>query len=102
MKHFEYTPSSAGKGLYPEIYLWRMVIVQALMDLCIRSSKKMKKIARIHAICYFNLYDKEFIMACRCAELDPIAVYDRSQIVKKSNEVIYDKNTYIVKKPGPK
>jgi hypothetical protein len=68
-----------------EFALWKSVILQALVDLKNKSKKKMGKINRIKALMWFNLANKEFRAVCACADLDPLYVWEKAQIIKKNN-----------------
>lgn len=69
-----------------EIALWKAVILQALIDLQSNSKKKIANTYRIKALMWFNLKNEEFLQVCNWAGLDPLYVYEKSQIVKQNNK----------------
>lgn len=71
-----------------EISLWKGVILQALVDLKSRSKKKMAKVNRVKSILWLNLQNKDFLIACSYADLDPLYVWEKAQILKKNNPMI--------------
>ena len=71
-----------------EIALWKGVILQSLVDLKSRSKKKMAKVNRIKSILWLNLSNKDFHTACSYADLDPLYVWEKSQIIKNNNPLI--------------
>lgn len=68
-----------------EIALWKGVILQALVDLKSQSKKKMAKVNRVKAILWLNLQNRDFLIACSHADLDPLYVWEKSQIIKNNN-----------------
>lgn len=51
--------------------LWRAVIAQALIDALNGSKKVASKIERARSIAWFSLSNKEFLIVCAYADLDP-------------------------------
>jgi len=68
-----------------ETALWKAVILQSLVDLRSRSKKKMAKVNRVKSILWLNLSNKDFVTACSYADLDPLYVWEKSQLIKNSN-----------------
>jgi hypothetical protein len=71
-----------------EISLWKAVILQSLVDLKSQSKKKMAKVNRVKSILWLNLQNRDFLLACSYAELDPLYVWEKAQIIKKNNPMI--------------
>ncbi|MFC1659528.1 hypothetical protein ACFL0U_03115 [Pseudomonadota bacterium] len=71
-----------------EIALWKAVIMQALVDLGSKSSKKMAKIHGIRSIMWFNLTNRDFLTVCSFASLNPYYVYQKAQGIKEGNPLI--------------
>ena len=68
--------------------LWRGVLLQAFRDLKSKSLKSIEKINRIKAVLWFNLQNKDFLIICSYADLDPFCVWERSQEIKSNHPMI--------------
>lgn len=83
---FNYKYSNDNLYYKSEIALWKAVILQAMLDLQTNSKKKIANTYRVKALMWFNLKNEDFLTVCNYAGLDPLYVYQKSQIVKKNNK----------------
>ncbi len=54
-----------------EVALWRAVILQAIQDLLTESKRTEEKNARNSALCWLDINNKDFIIVCYLAGLNP-------------------------------
>lgn len=71
-----------GQGIPGEQSLWRAVITQALMDASSNSKKVIDKVERARALAWFSMRNKDFLLVCALADLDP------RYVLKKVKEAI--------------
>ncbi len=82
------------------VALWKSVILQGLIDLASRSSKKMAKINRIKSLMWFNISNQDFQQVCTNACLDSEYVHKKALQIKKNNPLVIKvhKHTYPTQK----
>jgi len=67
-------------------YLWRAVIAQALIDALNNSKKLSNRIERARAIAWFSPKNKDFLVVCSNADLDPNYVLEKARKALKARE----------------
>ena len=69
-----------------EISLWRAVILQATLDCLTQSSRTENIKSRKDAQSWFNIKNRNFIMVCNFAELNPCFVIHRVKYALKNQK----------------
>ena len=70
-------------NLTGEKALWQSVIMQAVIDIMSNSKRTSEKVAKNKAESWFNMNDRNFLMVCQMAELDPIFLIRNVKILIK-------------------